>query len=152
MTLISPSHVRALRSSPLLERGSGRAPHVLLADPDPARAQRIAAGFVELGWRCEVATTIWEALGLIEALRFTHLVARLHQMSPDDLGGMLLAWTWLRSGRRQPIVLGNAPELAADPSVQEQRVVSLPDEATPSDIWARLAAPQDAKAEAPLPI
>jgi hypothetical protein len=92
-----------------------------------------------MGWRCEIATSIWEALGLIEALRFTHLVARLHQMSPDDLGGMLLAWTWLRSGRRQPLVLGNAPELDADPSVQDRRVLALAEEASHSDIWATIS-------------
>lgn len=139
MTTLSPFHTRALRNSPLLDRNMGRAPHILLADPDPDRAQRMAAGFVEMGWRCEIATSIWEALGLIEALRFTHLVARLHQMSPDDLGGMLLAWTWLRSGRRQPLVLGNAPELDADPSVQDRRVVALAEDASHSDIWAQIS-------------
>ena len=138
MTTLSPSHTRALRSSPLLDRNPGRSPHILLADPDSDRAQRMAAGFVEMGWRCEIATSIWEALGLIEALRFTHLVARLHQMSPDDLGGMLLAWTWLRSGRRQPLVLGNAPELDADPSVQDRRVLALAEEASHSDIWSMI--------------
>jgi hypothetical protein len=52
---------------------------------------------------------------------------------------MLLAWTWLRSGRRQPLVLGNAPELDADPSVQDRRVVALAEDASHSDIWAQIS-------------
>lgn len=139
MTILSPSQSRALRSSPAFDRASGRAPHVLLADPDTARAHRMAAGFLEMGWGCEIASSIWESLALIEALRFTNLVARLHQMGPDDLGGMLLAWTWLRSGRRPPLVLGSAPELAADPSVQDCRVLALSEDASPTDIWAALS-------------
>jgi len=113
-------------------------PHILLADPDLARASKIAAGLQEHGWECEIAGGMWEALGKLDALRFTHLIAQLHQIGPDDLGGMLLAWTWLRTGRSAPMVLGTAPEIADDPSVHERRIVLAPESSTATDIWNQL--------------
>lgn len=114
-------------------------PCVLFADPDAESAVRIVAELRELGWNCEIAPGIWEALGLIESVRFTHLVARLHQMGPDDLGGMLLAWTWLRTGRSCPLVLGSTPEVLEDPSVIEGRILLAPSNAGSTEIWNRLS-------------
>lgn len=118
--------------------GSDSAPYVLFADPDTEHAARTAAQLRELGWNCEIAPGIWEALGLIESVRFTHLVTRLHQMGPDDLGGMLLAWTWLRTGRSSPLVLGSTPEVLQDPSVIEGRILLAPPDAGATEIWSRL--------------
>lgn len=116
------------------------APCVLFADPDPHQAQHIVQELRELGWNCEIAPGIWEALGLIESVRFTHLVARLHQMGPDDLGGMLLAWTWLRTGRSSPLVLGSSPEVLDDPSVIDGRILLASSTAGSTEIWNRLQA------------
>ncbi len=115
-------------------------PCVLFADPDTHQAQRVVGELRELGWTCEIAPGIWEALGLIESVRFTHLVARLHQMGPDDLGGMLLAWTWLRTGRPSPLVLGSSPEVLDDPSVIDGRILLASATASSTEIWNRLQA------------
>lgn len=117
---------------------SDPSPCVLFADPLTDTAERIAGELREMGWTCEVAPGIWEALGQIESVRFTHLVARLHQMGPNDLGGMLLAWTWLRTGRAAPLVLGSTSELQQDPSVLEGRILLAPSDAGTPEIWSRL--------------
>jgi len=132
-----PSQAGAERSHPEPASCPHPKPHVLLADPDLDRAQRIAVGLEELGWVCEIAPGIWEALGLLDSPRFTHLVAQLRQMGPDDLGGMLLAWTWLRTARRPPLVLGTAPEIVDDPSVAARRILLAPESACPTEIWSR---------------
>lgn len=118
--------------------GPDSKPCVLFADPETLQAERIVGELRELGWSCEIAPGIWEALGLLESVRFTHLVARLHQMGPDDLGGMLLAWTWLRTGRSSPLILGTTPEVLDDPSVIEGRILLAPRDAGSTEIWSRL--------------
>ncbi|MCB9495639.1 MAG: hypothetical protein H6686_02000 [Fibrobacteria bacterium] len=112
--------------------------HALLAVPDQSRAQRLSSGMVEMGWKCDLSTNIWDALARIEMPRYTHLVADLRQMSSEDHGGMLLAWTWLRSGRKPPMVLGHTESLHREPAVRDGRILLLEPDCDLCDIWARM--------------